>query len=145
MRNLLLGATALILIATSAPGITQQSSVKPGTLWTSARIDVKEGQYENYMDYLTKVWIPSQEFAKSQGWISEYHILNTMNAREGEPDIILVTRFNDFPSAAEMERRDAIMNERMKQDDHSSDAAFGQRGTMRQMLGSITYREVVKR
>jgi hypothetical protein len=145
MRKLLLGATALFLSAASAPGLTQQSSVKPGTLWTSVRIDVKEGQYENYMDYLTKVWIPSQDFAKSQGWITEYHILNTMNAREGEPDIILVTRFNDFPSAAEMERRDAIMNERMKQDDHSSDAAFGQRGTMRQMLGSITYREVVKR
>lgn len=145
MRKLLIGAAALAIFMTSAPAIAQQSSAKPGPLWTAARIDVEDGQYENYMDFLMKVWAPNQEFAKSQGWITEYHILNTMNAREGEPDIILVTRFNDFPSAAEMERRDAIMNERMKQDDHSSDAAFGQRGSMRQMLGSITYREVVKR
>lgn len=145
MRKLLLGAAALAIIATSIPALAQQSSVKPGPLWNVTRIDVEDGQYENYMDYLTKVWVPSQDFAKSQGWISDYYILDTMNARDGEPDLVLVTRFNEFPSVAEMERRNAIMNERMKQDDHSADAASGQRNTMRKFKGSIMYREMLKR
>ena len=145
MRKLLLGAAALAIIATSIPALAQQSSVKPGPLWNVTRIDVEDGQYENYMDYLTKVWVPSQDFAKSQGWISDYYILDTMNARDGEPDLVLVTRFNEFPSVAEMERRNAIMNERMKQDDHSADAASGQRNTMRKFKGSIMYREMLQR
>jgi hypothetical protein len=145
MRKLFMGAIALGIAATSFPALGQQSSVKPGPLWDVTRIDVEDGQYENYMDYLTRVWVPSQEFAKSQGWISDYFILNTMNARDGEPDLVLVSRFNEFPTVAEMERRNAVMNERMKQDDHSADAASGQRNSMRKFKGSIMYREMLKR
>jgi hypothetical protein len=145
MRKLILGAISLAFLATSAPGLSQQSAVKPGPLWTAARIDVEDGQYENYMDWLAKVWIPNQEFAKSQGWLSDYYILDNINNRDGEPDLILITRFNDFPSPTEIERRNAVMNERMKQDDHTADAASGQRGKMRRLMGSILYREVIKR
>jgi len=145
MRKLLIGAAALAILATSTPSLAQQSSVKPGPLWTAARIDVEDGQYENYMDWLAKVWVPNQEFAKSQGWVNDYYILDNINGRDGEPDIILISRFNDFPTPAEIERRNGIMNERMKQDDHSAEAASGQRGKMRRLMGSILYREVQKR
>jgi hypothetical protein len=145
MKKIVICAAALAILATSAPALGQQSAVKPGPLWTAARIDVEDGQYENYMDWLTKVWVPNQEFAKSQGWISDYYILDNINARDGEPDIILISRFKDFPSAEEIERRNAVMNERMKQDDHSADAASGQRGKMRRLMGSILYREMQKR
>lgn len=144
MGKWILGAAALVIVVTT-PAISQQSSVKPGDQWTAARIDVEEGQYENYMDYLTKTWIPNQEFAKSQGWISGYHVLDSTNPRDGEPDIILITRFTDTPSVAEMERRNKIVNERMKSDDHGQDAASGQRNKMRKLMGSVLYREVLKR
>lgn len=144
MRNWIIGAAALAVIV-ATPAASQQSSVKPGGLWTAARIDVTDGQYENYMDFLVRTWVPNQEFAKSQGWISDYHILDSSNPRDGEPDIILITRFADHPSVAEMERRNKIMNERMKLDDHGQEAASGQRGTMRRLMGSVLYREVHKR
>lgn len=144
MRKWILGAAALVIVVTT-PAISQQSSVKPGEQWSAARIDVEEGQYENYMNYLTKTWIPNQEFAKSQGWISGYHVLDSTNPRDGEPDIILITRFADTPSVAEMERRNKIVNERMKSDDHGQDAASGERNKMRKLMGSVLYREVLKR
>lgn len=144
MRKWILGAAALVIVVTT-PAISQQSSVKPGEQWTAARIDVEEGQYENYMNYLTKTWIPNQEFAKSQGWISGYHVLDSTNPRDGEPDIILITRFADTPSVAKMERRNKIVNERMKSDDHGQDAASGERNKMRKLMGSVLYREVLKR
>lgn len=145
MKKYLIGAMALAIAATSAPALSQQSSVKPGGLWTAARIDVSDGKYESYMDYLVRTWIPNQEFAKSQGWISDYHVLDSTNPRDGEPNVILITRFADFPSVPEMERRNKIMNDRMKADDHAQDAASGQRGTMRRLMGSVLYREVLKR
>jgi hypothetical protein len=145
MRNWIIGLAALAVAATSMPASAQQSSYKLGSLWTANRIAVEDGQFENYMDWLTRVWAENQAFAKSQGWILDYHILNTVNRRDGEPDLILLTRFSDFPSAAEIERRNDIMNKRMQQDDHSAEAASGQRNKMRKQIGSVLYRELHKR
>ena len=145
MRKWIIGAAALAAAVTSMPASAQQSSYKLGALWTANRIAVEDGQFETYMDYLTRVWAENQAFAKSQGWILDYHILNTMNRRDGEPDLILLTRFNDFPSVAEIERRNDIINKRMQQDDHSAEAASGQRNKMRKQIGSVMYRELHKR
>lgn len=144
MRNWILGAAALAMVV-ATPAASQQSSMKGGPLWTAARIDVEDGQMERYMDYLTKTWMANQEYAKSQGWLLDYHVLQSINPRDGEPNIILITSYNDFPSAAEAERRDNILNQRMQLDDHSADAASGQRRAMRKLMGSVMYREMLKR
>ena len=142
MHKWTIGAAALASALTATPALAQESSYKQGALWTAARIDVLDGQYENYMDWLTKAWVDNQAFAKSQGWILDYHILDNINPRDGEPDIILITRFADYPSVKETERRNAILNKRMNQDDHTADAASGQRGVMRKLMGSVLYREL---
>ena len=145
MKSWIIGAAALASALTSMPALAQESSYKLGPLWTAGRIDVEDGQYENYMDWLNKVWVDNQAFAKSQGWILDYYILDNINPRDGEPDLILLTRFNDFPSVAELDRRNAIINKRMNQDDHSADAASGERKKMRRQMGSVLYREILKR
>jgi len=142
MRKLTIALAALTSCLTAAPAMAQDSSYKLGPYWTAARIDVEDGQYENYMDWLMKVWASNQAFAKSQGWILDYYILDNVNARDGEPDLILITRFADFPSVAETERRNDMINKRMSQDDHSADTASGQRTKMRRQMGSSLYREL---
>ena len=144
MRKLFIGAAALAMFAVS-PATAQQSSYKLGPLWSVGRIEVEDGQFESYMDWLTRVWADNQAFAKSQGWILDYYILDNMNKRDGEPDLFLITRFADFPSTAETDRRNAIINNRMKQDDHSADVASGERKKMRRQMGSTLYRELLKR
>lgn len=137
-----LGAATMLC---SAPAMAQDSSYKLGPMWTAARIKVEPGQFENYMDFLTKTWVDNQAFAKSQGWILDYYILDSVNPRDGEPDLILITRFADFPSVAEIERRNDIMNKRMSQTDHSAEKASGDRASMRRQMGSVLYRELQKR
>lgn len=145
MRKMMLTALAAGMMMSAIPATAQESSYKLGSFWTAARIDVEDGQFENYMDYLTTTWRDNQEYAKSQGWILDYHILDNINSRDGEPDIVLLTRFADFPSVAEIERRDKLFAARMKQDDHQADAASGQRTKMRKLMGSVMYRELHKR
>lgn len=144
MRFQWIGLAALACMS-SVPATAQQSAMKPGPMWTAVRIDVLDGQTENYLDWLAKTWVSNQTFAKSQGWLLDYHILESVNPRDGEPDIILITTFADYPSAAESERRNDIINKRMQQDDHSADAASGQRGSMRKVMGSVLYRELKPR
>lgn len=145
MRSTILAAlgAAAVLVASSAAA--QKSSVKPGPLWTAARVYVQDGQMENYMDYITKTWMDIQAYSKSQGWLMDYWVLQSVNPRDNEPNIILLTRYKDFPSAAEIERRDELINKRLQQDDHAADAASGQRGSMRKLMGSVMYRELQKR
>ena len=145
MRRFLIGAAALAAAMMTAPAVAQQSSMKPGPMWTAARISVEEGQMQNYMDYLTKTYMANQDYAKSQGWLLEYHVLQSVNPRDGEPNIVLITRFADMPTAAEAERRSDILNKRMSQDDHAAAAASGERNKMRHLMGSVLYREMVKR
>lgn len=144
MRRLLICAAALAVL-TTAPAVAQESSMKPGPLWTAARIYVEDGQMQNYMDYLVKDWMAIQDYAKSQGWLLEYNVLQSVNPRDGEPNIILITRYNDFPSAAETERRNALINQRMGLDTRGAAAASGQRIKMRKLMGSVMYREMLKR
>lgn len=145
MRKILIGATALAMLVGSAPAMAQQSSMKAGPMWTAGRILVEDGQMQNYMDYLTRSWMANQDYAKAQGWLLDYHILQSVNPRDGEPNIILITRFKDMPSAAENERRTEILNKRLQQDAHSAAAASGARNAMRKQLGSVLYREMLKR
>lgn len=145
MRKMILAALAAATMLSSTPAFTQESSYTAGSLWTASRIKVEDGQFEKYMDYLTSTWRANQDYSKAQGWILDYHILNSVNAREGEPDLILLTRFTDMPTAAESERRSKILNARMKQDDHSAESASGTRGSMRKLAGTILYRELKAR
>lgn len=145
MRKLILSAIAAGMMLSASALPAQESSYKLGPLWTASRISVEDGQYENYMDYLTKTWRDNQAFAKSQGWILDYHILDNVNPRDGEPTLILLTRFADYPSVAEIERRDKIMAARLKEDAHASDASSGQRTKMRKLMGTVLYRELTAR
>lgn len=145
MRSLFIGATAFAAAIFATPSVAQQSAMKPGPLWTAAHIEVEDGQMQNYLDWLSKTWTANQDYAKSQGWLLEYHVLLSINPRDGEPDLILLTRFNDFPSAAEVERRQALMTKFTGQDAHQAAAASGQRNVMRKQMGSVLYRELLKR
>ena len=145
MRKFVIGAAALAMLVGTGPALAQQSTMKPGPMWTAARILVEDGQMQNYMDYLTKTWMANQEYSKSQGWLLEYHVLQSTNPRDEEPNIVLISRFKDMPSAAEAERRTAILDKRLGQDAHSAAGASGARNSMRKQMGSVLYREMLKR
>ena len=145
MRTYMIGAAALAMLFGTGSALAQQSSMKPGPMWTAARIMVEDGQMQNYMDYLTKTWMANQDYAKSQGWLLDYHILQSSNPRDGEPNIVLISRFKDMPSAAEADRRTEILDKRLSQDSHSAAAASGDRNKMRHQMGSVLYREMLKR
>lgn len=145
MKKTLFAALAAISVIAVSPAAAQQSSMKPGPMWTASRISVDDGQMQNYMDFLTKTWMANQEYSKSQGWMLDYHVLQSVNPRDGEPNIVLLTSFTDMPSAAEADRRTDILNKRLSQDDHAAAAASGERNKMRHQMGSVLYREMLKR
>jgi hypothetical protein len=95
------------------------------------------------MAWLNDRWRSNQAFAKQQGWLLDYHILANQDGRDGEPDLYLITKYQDEPTVAEIEKRDAIMLKRMQTTPRGADQQSAARGTMRRQMGSMTLREML--
>ena len=129
-------------LSLTAPAAAQDRPYDLGSFWNVSAIDVEDGHFEDYMDFLSKRWRDNQAFAKQQGWLLEYHVLANEFPREGEPDLYLITRYADYPSTAELKRRDKIMLDRMKTTPVQADRESGERGKMRKLGSQMLLREL---
>ncbi len=142
MRTLFVGA-AMIVATLATPVMAQESNYKPGTVWEASRIDVLPGQFENYMDYLATTWKKNQEMAKAEGIVLDYHVLSVNNARQGEPDLILIVEYKDYHTTAQQEAFQKKVNAAMAMDNRKQASANGERGKMRELMGSTEYQELI--
>lgn len=104
-------------------------------------IFVKDGGEFKYATHLATRWTKVSEFAKSQGWISDYKILINENPRNGEPNIYLMTTFAKMADAAELERRNKAYEAFMKSSVEQQIAESGNRAEYRTVQSSMLLRE----
>jgi hypothetical protein len=143
MKNLLIGVVALAFA--TGPASAQEVPLVPGEYWECAEIDILDGQFSAYADYLAGRWRTDQEFAKSKGWISDYMIFGTVNARANEPDLYLCSIFERQPSAAEQMAREKEYDAFMKTNARQEGSAFAARATMRKVGGSTLLQRLLFR
>jgi hypothetical protein len=139
----MLAAAAALTVAMAAPALAQESSYKPGSVWEVSRIKVLPGQFENYLDYLADRWKKIQEFGKKEGAVLDYHVLSLNNAREGEPDLVLIVEYKDYLTTAQSEALRKKLNAFLAEDDRKAEAGGAARGVMREQIGSLEYQELV--
>ncbi len=106
-KTILTAAAIAITLPMSAPAMAQDFPLVAGEYTEVAGIFVNDGAEFKYAQHLADQWMTVQEFAKSQGWISDYKIMVNINPRDGEPHIYLMTTFAALPDAAEQARRTA--------------------------------------
>lgn len=138
--------TALIAAAfvasTSITATAQEPSYTYGSVWEAHGIKVMPGQFENYMDHLSSSWKNTNEMAKREGYIIDYHVLSATHSREGEADLILVVEFKDYITTAQREAFWKKMQKEMSTNDRKSEKEFGERTVMRETLSSSQYQEL---
>jgi hypothetical protein len=136
-------SAAMIFATLATPAMAQEVSYKPGSVWEASRIDVLPGQFQNYMDYLATTWKKNQELAKAEGIVLDYHVLAVNNARQGEPDLVLIIEYKDYQTTAQQEAFSKKVNAMMAMDYRQQAAANGERGKMRELMGSTEYQELI--
>lgn len=137
---------ALAAIAMTLPLATplaaQDYPLAPGEYVQMNGIEVEDGEGAlKYAQWLATEWKRFQEYAKTQGWITDYGIYANVNARAGEPDIYLVTTFASLPDAAEQERRDRAFDAWSNTTAQQQAAASGNRATYRTVVSSMLLQE----
>ncbi len=143
MKSVMVASAMMMTVPMAAPAMAQESSYEPGTVWSASRIKVLPGQFENYMDHLAGQWKKVNDFAKAEGMLVEYHVLATNNARDGEPDLVLVIEYKDYYSIAQQQAFAKKVNAMLATDERKQTAASGDRSKMRELMGSTEYQELV--
>lgn len=130
------------LLAFGAAAMAQESSYLPGTVWTFSNIKVEPGQFENYMDWLSKTWKKTNEFGVKEGYVVSYHVFQVNNPRSGEPDLILAIESKDYLSNAQQLAMQKKFEAFMASDAHKLDAGMGERKSMRKLDGGMELQEL---
>ena len=140
-RTLKIAAVAASLAFASAT-FAQDSSYTPGSVWTFSYITIEPGQFENYMDYLSKTWKKGQDFGVKEGDLVSYHVFQINSARAGEPDLILAVETKDYLTNAQQMAIQKKFEKFMAQDAHKLDSGMGERKVMRKLSGGMELQEL---
>ncbi|MBR0553653.1 hypothetical protein [Stakelama marina] len=139
-RAIALAAPIALFIAMPAPA--QDFPADPGQFWDVTGIELTDGGGYAYVQWLASEWKKEQEFAKSKGWISGYKVLQNTHKRDGEPDLYLVTMYDDMPNASEsIAQRKAYFDWQSKSVQKLEEESNG-RLKMRRVMGTELLQEL---
>lgn len=132
---------ALVCVPMVAAGAAPPFS--QGTVWSVTEIKVKDGHFTDYVKWLANVWKPQEEALERGGYIIGYKVLSTVDARTGEPNLLLCQEYKNMAAfdvpVAKMYAFAA------KQFGSVANANKGEisRRSIRKVMGSVLYREIV--
>jgi len=146
VKQLALAMAGALLLAMSLPAAAQDENPwKAGNYWNVSGIHIKDGGGLKYAQYLATEWVKTQEYAKSQGWISDFMVLSNTHPREGEPNLYLVTISPSLPSSDEADKRGRMMREFNKTTIAQMQAQSAGRAEIREVGSQMQLRHLVLR
>lgn len=149
MRTITKSMLAFVLCAvsvmTATRAVADQYPLVAGDFWEVTGVHMKDGGGLGYANFLASEWRENQEMAKTKGWIKSYKILANAYAREGEPDLYLITITDRLVSGPEGEKRQAEYMEWKKKTLAQMEKESGNRAEFRtigsnSLLQELTFR-----
>ena len=139
-------AAGALLVAMPQAAVAQDQYPLKGAEWIEVTgISLEDGGGLQYANWLASEWRKRMDYAVSQGWIESYEIWSNTHARQGEPDMWLLTRFDDFESNDEFEARNKQMRAYMQRNIQQLQAESGDRAKYRTVLGDVLIKRLVWR
>jgi len=146
VKRLALAMVGSLLLAVSLPATAQDENPwKAGNYWNVSSIHVKDGGGLKYAQFLATEWVRNQEYAKAQGWISDFMVLSNTHPREGEPNLYLITISPSLASSDEADKRGRMMREFNKTTIAQMQASSAGRAEVREVGGQMQLRQLVLR
>lgn len=101
MKQLLRAAAIAAVLATgiaagSAQAQTAERNYDLGPVWAISYIETKPGMFDDYMAYIGSTWRALEEADKKAGYVLDYDVLAVDNARDHEPDVILIVKYKNM-------------------------------------------------
>jgi len=146
VKRLALAMVGALALAVSLPATAQDENPwKAGNYWNVSGIHVKDGGGLKYAQYLATEWVRTQEYAKAQGWISDFMVLSNTHPREGEPNLYLITISPSLASSDEADKRGRMMREFNKTTIAQMNAQSAGRTEIREVGSQMQLRQLMLR
>jgi hypothetical protein len=144
MKRLFTLLAALLAFAT-APAVAQdERAYSEGAAVVVTAVRVKDGQSDNYMNYLKASYKPLLEEEKKAGIILSYHIYETVPRSPNDPNMYLVVAYPNMASFDGLEdKTEPLARKVLGQNRTEGNKAYADRAAMREILGSELIRELV--
>ena len=134
---------AVLLLAGVVSVQAQERPYKDGPVVEVTSVKLEDGQFENYMEYLSKNWRGVMEESKKAGIVLDYHVLAARPQDQDDADLYLVVMYPNMATLDDMEAKlDPIQTKVTKMNFRQADEASGKRTVMRTILGSELLREL---
>jgi hypothetical protein len=111
-------SAAISLVLLLGWGLTAQADEHPyslGTVWEISYIQTKPGKFEDYMKFLSTIYVKEMEAAKAKGLVTSYKVLTVIAPGDNAPDLILMVEHPKF----------AVLDTPMSVQDEMDKAVFG--------------------
>lgn len=143
MKKVMIATAMLISAPMVLPtaAMAQESPLVAGDYAEVSGIFIKDGGQRKYAMHIAGEWKKNQDFAKSQGWITDYKIYINEHPRDGEPNVYLMVMRASLPDAAEGERRGKVYEAWAKNTAEQRQAESANRGEIRTLKGEMLLRE----
>lgn len=136
---LLAGLLSLLAL----PAVAQDRAWSEGPVTNVSAIKIVDGQFENYMEYLSKNWKVVMEEAKKAGYVLEYHVYGAQAHNPQEADVYLVVTYPNMAMLDGMDKKmEPIQAKVLKMNVREADEASGKRVVMRTLMGEELLREI---
>jgi hypothetical protein len=143
MKTVLLGAFALICAMVLPAQAQETLPYTEGAVLEVTEVKIKDGQFDNYMQYLQQRYKPMMEAQKKAGIILDYGVYGRQARDPDEADMYLTVVYANMGALDNMrERVEPLMREVSGQDTAQANKAYADRGSMRTILGSELIREL---
>ena len=132
-------AAAGLLAACGGGNGPDISPVKPKV----TAVKVMDGQFDHYMTHLQGPYKRVMEAQKEAGIILDYAVYSTQARRPDEPDLYLTVVYPNMAAFDGLrDRSEAVSSKVTGQSTTQANAAYADRGKMRQILGSNLIRQL---
>ena len=139
-------AAGALLIAMPQAAVAQDEYPLTGAEWIEITgISLEDGGGFKYATWLAGEWRKRMDYAVSQGWIGSYEIWSNSHARNGEPDMWLIQRFQNFQTNEEWEAQNKQMRAYMQRNIQQLQAESGDRAKYRTVMGDVLAKRLVWR
>lgn len=148
MKNLTMTALAAASLAFAVPQSASAQDQYPlkGAEWVEITgISLEDGGGLKYATWLASEWRKRMDYSVDQGWIKSYEIWSNTHGREGEPDLWLIVRFDNFDSNEEFEARGRKMRAFMQRNIQQLQQESGDRSDYRKVMGDVLAKRLVWR
>jgi hypothetical protein len=136
---LLAGLLSLLAL----PAVAQERAWSEGPVTNVSAIKIVDGQFENYMEYLSKNWKVVMEEAKKAGYVLDYHVYGAQAHNPQEADVYLVVTYPNMAMLDGMDQKMQPIQEKVtKMNVRQADEASGKRTVMRTLMGEELLREI---